>query len=42
MRSPFMSNQSLPFATQLRIDVGSLAGQHSEPVAQQRGRFRLG
>ena len=34
------SNQSLPFAAQLGVNVGTLAVQHSEPVVQQNGRWR--
>jgi hypothetical protein len=38
-QSPLTSNQSLPFAAQLGVDVWPLAVQHSEPVVQQHGRF---
>jgi hypothetical protein len=38
-RSPLTSNQSLPLPPSF---VGPLAVQHSEPVAQQHGRLRLG
>jgi hypothetical protein len=36
-----VTSQSLPFAAQLRVDVGPLTVQHSEPVAQQPGRLAL-
>jgi hypothetical protein len=40
-RSPLTSNQSMPVAAHLGVDVGSLAVQRSEPVKQQHGRLRL-